>query len=209
MATRDISEAVSSGLEDDVVYPFFAIELLFDGNPLRLWTGLGTLVYDSVEWTGTGSLLSVSAIEETTELSVRGATITLSGVPSEVLSLALQEPYQGRVSNIYFGMFAKGNLLQENGSYILLEGGGQIFLEPQETDLTQVFSGYLDEMNIEEKPDTSTIELKVENKLIDLERIRVRRYTSSYLKSKYPNDRGLDFVEDLQDRRVPWGRSAG
>src|SRR6056297_4313019 len=125
MATRDISSAVINNLEDDAVYPFFAIELLFDSGPLRLWTGLGTLVYQGVEWVGTGNLLSVSSIEETTELAVRGATITLSGVPSEVISLALQSAYQGRVCNIYFGMV-------DGNTY---------------SNLTQIFSGYMDEMN--------------------------------------------------------------
>ena len=69
-------------------------------------------MYQGVEWVGTGNLLSVSSIEETTELAVRGATITLSGVPSEVISLALQSAYQGRVSNIYFGCLLKGLCLK-------------------------------------------------------------------------------------------------
>jgi len=137
---------------------------------------------------------------------VRGATLTLSGVPTEVISLALSEPYQGRVANVYFGMFSKGSLQKEDGAYILLESGGRIELELQETGLTQIFSGYMDEMNIDEGPETSTVELKVENKLIDLERARVRRFTSGYQKSVYPGDKGLDFVESLQDKEVVWGR---
>jgi len=206
MATRDISTAIQNNLEDDVVYPFFALELEFDSGPLRLWTGVGTLVFEGVSYTGTGNLLDVSSIEETTEIAVRGATITLSGMPSEVISLALQSPYQGRVCKIYFGMFSKGSLQKEDGAYILLEDGGKIQLELQETGLTQIFSGYMDEMNIDEGPDYGTIELKVENKLIDLERARTRRYTSEYQKSVYPGDLGLDFVESLQDKKVVWGR---
>jgi hypothetical protein len=206
MATRDISTAIQNNLEDDVVYPFFAIELEFDSGPLRLWTGVGELVFEGVSYTGTGNLLDVSSIEETTEIAVRGATITLSGMPSEVISLALQSPYQGRVCKIYFGMFSKGSLQKEDGAYILLEDGGKIQLELQETGLTQIFSGYMDEMNIDEGPESGTIELKVENKLIDLERARTRRYTSEYQKSVYPGDLGLDFVESLQDKKVVWGR---
>jgi hypothetical protein len=48
----------------------------------------------------------------------------------------------------------------------------------------------------------------VENKLIDLERARVARFTSGYQKSIYPNDKGLDFIEDLQDKKIPWGRKS-
>jgi len=184
MATRDITTVVENALDDDVVYPFFAIELIFDSGPLRLWTGVGEATIDGDTYVGTGNLLSISSIEETTELAVRGATITLSGVPSEVISLALQSAYQGRVCNIYFGMV-------DGNTY---------------SNLTQIFSGYMDEMNIEEAPETSAIELKVENKLIDLERSRTRRYTSAYQKSVYPGDLGLDFVESLQDKKVVWGR---
>lgn len=206
--SRTLSTAVSDVLDDDVVYPFFAVELEFDGdNVLRMWTGSGTLVYDSVEWYGAGNLLNVSEVEETTEIAAKGATLTLSAVPSEVISLALTEPYQGRVCNIYFGMFSRGSLQQESGAYILQQDGSKIMLELRETGLTEIFTGYMDQMNIEEGPDTSTIQLNVENRLVDLERARTARYTSAYQKSKYPTDLGFDFVESLQDQKLVWGRS--
>jgi len=209
--SRDLSTVTLENIEDDVVYPFFAVELLFDGdNTLRMWTGQGTLVLeDGTEWVGLGNLLDVSAIEETSEMAVKGATLTLSGVPSEVLSLALSEPYQGRVCNIYFGTFSTGKVLQESGSFILLQDGSKIVLEATKTGFNQLFSGYMDQMNISDGGETSTIELMVENRLIDLERARVARFTSGYQKSIYPNDLGLDFIEDLQDKDIVWGRSSG
>tara|TARA_R110000823_G_scaffold259478_1_gene380611 strand:+ start:87 stop:725 length:639 start_codon:yes stop_codon:yes gene_type:complete len=208
--SRELSSGVIANLEDDVVYPFFAVELQFDGDEtLRLWTGYGTLVYQGVSWFGSGSLLNISAVEETTEMAAKGATITLSSVPSDIISLALTQPYQGRVCDIYFGLFQKNSKLtqeQDGDSYILLEGGAKILLESQETSLTKVFSGYMDQMNIEEGADVSTLQLSVENKLVDLERPRAARYTSAYQKSKYPTDKGFDFVEDLQDQKLVWGR---
>ena len=206
--SRDLSAALSGTLEDNVVYPFFAVELQFDSpNTLRLWTGYGTLVYDNVSYYGTGELLGISSVEETIEMAAKGATLTLSAVPSEVISLALQEPYQGRVCKIYFGMFTTDTLLQEDGtSYILMQDGSKIRLESQETGLTEVFTGYMNQMNIEEGPETSTIQLSVENKLVDLERPRVARYTSAYQKDKFNGDLGLDFVESLQDQKLTWGR---
>lgn len=207
--SRDLSTALSGSLEDNVVYPFFAIDLEFDSpNTLRLWTGYGTLVYEGVSYFGTGELLGISSVEETVEMAAKGATLTLSGVPSEVISLALQEPYQGRVCKINFGMFATDNLLQEDAiSYILLQDGAKIALESQQTSLTEVFTGYMNQMSIEEGPDSSTIQLSVENKLVDLERPRVARYTSAYQKDKFAGDLGLDFVESLQDQKLVWGRS--
>ena len=209
--SRDLSDNTIDNISQDVVYPFFATELRFDGdNTLRLWTGQGTLVLeDGTSWVGTGNLLNISAIEETSELAVKGATLTLSGVPSEVLSLALSEPYQGRVCNIYFGTFSQGSILQESSSYILLQDGSRINLETTDKGFNEIFSGYMDQMNIEESGETSTIQLLVENKLVDLERARVARFTSGYQKSIYAGDLGLDFVEDLQDKQIPWGRKSG
>jgi len=207
--SRDLDPSTIKAISQDVVRPFFAVELKFDGDEtLRMWTGQGTLVLDNgTQWIGAGNLLDISSIEETAEMAVRGATITLSGVPSEVLSLALSEPYQGRVCNIYFGTFSSGSLLKETGNYILLQDGSRINVETGEKGFNQLFSGYMDQMNIDDSAETSAIELKVENRLIDLERARVARYTKYYQKSVYPDDDGLNFVEDLQNRKVPWGRS--
>jgi len=207
--SRDVQQTTIDAINSDVIYPFFAIELLFDGDEvMRLWTGLGTLVYNEQNWYGTGNLLTFDVVEETSEIAAKGATVTLSGVPSEVLSLALSEPYQGRQANIYFGTYVKASLLTESSNYILYEDGGKIMLEEGLTSLTEIFAGYMDQMNIEEGADSSTIQLSIENKLIDLERPRTSRFTSAYQKSLFPNDLGLDFVEDLQTKELYWGKVA-
>jgi hypothetical protein len=224
---RSLPADLIESLEDDVLYPFFAVELLFDEGTftpvpvatstpvervVRLWTGVGKLKYKQKEYFGVGTLLEISAIEETAEIAARGASITLSGIPSSVISLALSEPYQGRGCNIYFGTFASrgsgnvgGKVLKEDTDFVLLEDGSKITLDDRSTQLTQVFAGYMDTMNIEESAETCTVELTVENKLITLERARVARYTSAFQKSLYPNDKGLDFIEDMQDKSISWG----
>ena len=221
--SRTLSGGVEVNIEDDVIYPFFAVELLFDdgtfdgadGNVydriLRLWTGFGTLVYEGDSYFGTGNLLDISAVEETVEMAARGATLTLSGVPSDVLSLALSEQYQGRQARIHFGLFQRGRIEDQSSTdddqvFILLQDGGKIMLERNETSLTEIFTGYMDQMNIEEGPESSRVELRIENKLIDLERPRVGRFTSEYQKSVYPDDKGFDFVESMQDLQLNWGR---
>ena len=207
--SRSLDPTTIENINKNVVHPFNAIELKFDGdNVLRLWTGIGTLTLaDGTEWVGAGTLLSISDIEETAEMAVKGATISLSGIPSEVIALALSEPYQGRVCNIYFGTFSEdGSLLKEDSDFILLQDGSQIFVDTGEKGFNEIFSGYMDQMNIEESDATATIEVTVENRLVDLERARVARFTSGYQKSIYPNDLGLDFVESLQDQKLSWGR---
>lgn len=204
--SRNLSTGVSYSLEQDVIYPFLAVELQFDGNNVvRLWTGVGTLVFQGNSWVGGGELLKISSVEETSEMSAKGATINLSGVPSDILSLALSEPYQGRVGKIYFGLFSAGKLEKESGDYILLQDGTRIELETQETSLTEVFSGYMDTMQIDETPENSSITLNLENKLVTLERPRVARYTHEFQKTIDSTDRGLEYVESIQLKEFVWG----
>jgi len=188
--SRALTSSTLNNIGLNLVYPFFAVELKFDGSQtLRMWTGVGTLTLsDNTEWFGAGNLITISEVEETSQISAKGAEITLSSISSGVISLALTEPYQGRECNIYFGTFDNGDQTTAPNNF------------------NEIFSGYMDQMNIEESYDTATIQLKVENKLIDLERARIARFTSAYQKSKFPNDNGLNFIESMQDKKINWGK---
>jgi hypothetical protein len=180
-----------------------------DSGNLFFWTGLGDLTVGGITYVGTGQFLKISEMEETAEIAARGATITLSGIPSNLISLALTEPYQGRICKIMFGAIDANRiyLLQEDGSYVLREDGGRIDITTGEvTPVVELFTGYIDQMNIDEGPETATIAISVESRLIDLERARTLRFTDQSQKSRFPNDRGLEFVEDLQDKQFNWGR---
>ena len=207
--SRSLTDGILSVLSAAEIQPFFAVELFFDTTTLRMWTGLGDLVIEGTVYTGTGQLLQLSEISETAEIAATGANLTLSGIHSELLSLALSEPYQGRLCKIYFGAIDANRvyLTDEDGNYILAEDTSRIDISTGDPDgIVEVFSGYMDQMNIDEGPETSTIAMSVESKLIDLERSRIRRYTDQSQKARYPNDRGFEFVEDLQDKQFNWGR---
>ena len=182
--SRDITTPVSNALDDAVIGPFFAVDIDFDTAPLYVWTGYGDLTIGSKTYLGAGQLLNISSVSETTEMEAKGATLTMSGIPSSSLSLALQEPYQGRECRIYFGVTS----------------------DP--SDYVEVFAGELDQMNIEEQADSATISVTAENVLIRLERPVVRRFTNEDQKSRFPNDRGLEYVASLQDKEIFWGRTA-
>ena len=182
--SRDITTPVSNALDEAAISPFFAVDIDFDTAPLYVWTGYGDLTIGSKTYLGAGQLLNISSVSETTEMEAKGATLTMSGIPSSSLSLALQEPYQGRECRIYFGVTS----------------------DP--SDYVEVFAGELDQMNIEEQADSATISVTAENVLIRLERPVVRRFTNEDQKSRFPNDRGLEYVASLQDKEIFWGRTA-
>lgn len=271
--SRELTSQTVLSLDDDVIHPFFAVEMNFDGGTitvtagsfvvgetytissvgttdftlvgsadnntgtsfvatgvgvgdgtatrsdiLRLWSGVGTLVFEGVDWTGAGTLLGISTIEETTETAARGADINITGLPSEVLSLALSTPYQGRTCKIYFGVLTQdSSILKEDSNFVLLESGGKTSIESTpigygNASFNEIFCGYMDQMNINEDAQVGSIQVKVENKLIDLERVRVARYTSEYQRSRNiagaSDDAGFDFVASMQDQKLGWGRSS-
>lgn len=182
--SRDITTQVSDALDDEVIRPFFAVDLDLDDGPVYIWSGYGDLDIGAKTYLGVGNLLNISSVTETTEMDAKGATLTLSGIPSSFLSLALQQPYQGRECRIYFGVANSA------------------------VNYVEVFSGELDQMNIQEDVESAVISVTAENVLIRLERPVVRRFTNEDQKSRFPNDRGLEFVAGLQDKDILWGRTA-
>jgi len=182
--TRSLTTSVSTAIGQTVVTPFFAIDLALASGSLYLWSGYGDLVIGSKTYLGAGQLMNISTVEETTEIEAKGATITLSGIPSSFLSLALTEQYQGRECRIYFGITSSPS------------------------DYMEIFTGELDQMNISEEATTATIAVTAENVLIKLERPVVRRLTNQDQQSRYPGDLGLEFVASLQDKEIYWGRTA-
>lgn len=204
--------AVADNLGQPVVRPFFALDLLLD-DPLYFWTGLGELTLGGVTYTGAGNLLNVSTISETGDIRAANATVTLSGIPSSMLSLALQTKYHGRLAKIKFGLTSLDQdfLLTEGGDLLLQENGGEISVSfGDATVLSTLFVGYMDQMSIDEGPDTSAIALSLESKLVDLERPRIIRYTSEAQAIRFPNlpyaDKAFEFVNDLQTRPLLWGK---
>ncbi len=186
MSSRTISAALKTALQADRVYPLLLAEMLFDSGALRLWNGVGDLTALGQIWTGTGLMLSISPMEETAEIRATGVNIALSGIPSEVVSIALAEDYQGRSASVYVGAF-------DASSGVVV------------TDPIKGFSGLIDLMPIDDGGETATIVVAVESRLIRLEEASRRRYTAQDQKVEFPNDTGLDHVASIQDAQLVWG----
>ena len=182
---RTINPAFASALAAGEVLPAIFVEGLFDSGAVRLWSGIGQITWNSVVWTGAGQLIAVDTIQERGDVQALGTAVTLSGIPSDIVALALAEPYQGRIVRIY---------------QALLTTAGAVVADPDER-----FTGRCDVMSIADDGQTASIRMTVESRLIDLQRPRERRYTNEDQKSRYPTDRGLEFLAAIQDRAVRWG----
>lgn len=175
--SRTVPADILTALAQPEVEPFYAVEIDLDSGPLRLWTGYGDRTIDGNTYTGGGNLVAISGLEEVADLSAKNITLTLNGMPSSVISLALQEPYQRRKVRVLWGVRGV-------------------------SDFVEVFSGSLNQMVIEDGPDSGTISVTVDSKLVELERASNRRYTSLSHKTRYPTDTFFDFVAQIQDKGV-------
>ena len=209
--SRTLDANITSAITSDNIEPFFAFELAFDTTTLYLYTGVGNITIGGNTYVGVGSILSFDNVEESSDIGAKSVSITLSGVPSSNLSLALSEPYQGREITILFGI-RNANLLflaSEDGEFILTQEGGVLDISSGGLDndaTSTLFVGYIDQMDINEGPEVSTITVRIESKLLELNRSRVLRYTSAVQKSLYSGDKGFDFVDSLQGQTFNWGR---
>lgn len=179
---RNLPSAVRNTLDDEVVPVFWACDLLFDApNELYFWTGFGDLSLDGNIYTGAGDLMAISELRESSDIAAYGATLTLSGIPTGLVGLALAEPYQGRRAVVKFGTISNGVKTS-----------------------AVVFTGEMDQMGIQMGPETVTISLDVESRLVDLQRARIRRYTDADQRLRFPNDRAFEFVTRLQNESLEW-----
>jgi hypothetical protein len=201
--SRDLSQTVKDLIDRDVIYPSLAIEFLLDSGPVRLWSGYGETVYAGKTFHGAGDLLSISAIEETADLSAKGISASINGLDAALIDKALSEPYQGRECNLYMVLGNNGFLQKQDDDYLLQEASDKIALED---GLLELFSGEIDVMAIQLSGETCNINVTAESIMIRLKRPAVLRLTDEDQRSRYPDDLGFKYIESLQDRELLWGR---
>ena len=187
---RSITTAFNNAIKSQVVRPFFACELAFSTGTLYFWNGYGDLTMtaggSSNTFTGLGDLMGVSAVSESDQVEAIGASLSLTGIKSSLISSALSANYTNRNASIFLGLF------DTNKSVI--------------ADVYTLFKGKMDIMKIDEGAESATIVLNLENRLIALDRPKERRYTHEDQQLSFSGDLGFEFVPDLQDKEIIWGK---
>jgi hypothetical protein len=187
---RDITSDFNTAIKDTVVQPIFAIELEFSDGTLRFWTGYGDITMtaggSSKTFTGTGDLLTISPIGESSTLQMQGITVALTGIKSSLVSTALTAQYTNRNGTLYMGLY--------NSSGAVID------------DVYTLFKGKMDVLNINEGAETSTITLKIESRLVSFELPLNRMYTLEDQQVDYSTDLGFEFISNLQDKEIIWGK---
>lgn len=181
--SRGLGSAGLAAVQAEVVTCTRAVELLFASGAVRANGATVPLVINGNTYAGLGLLGGISQIEEVADLQSAGLRLTLAGIPRDVVALALAEPYQGRPATVW---------------EVFLDGAtGQV------VDAVIVFRGRMDQMNVR-LGEAATIEVTLEDRLTDMDRPNLRRFTDEDQQRTYPGDRGFEFVPATVEREIIW-----
>ena len=163
---------------------YASADALYASTPFDMgfdWNGDGAVE----TFRGVGALGSISAVEEGTAVAPQSLTLTLTGIDLATIAVALGDDYQGRDCRIWEAFLDEDHAII-GAPYVL-------------------FRGRMDTQDIE-LGETATITLTVRSRLADWRRPRIRRYTNEDQQSVYPGDLGLEFVPQMVEKQLVWGR---
>lgn len=181
--SRNLPPAVAAVLNSDHVNLFYMLEMEFRTGTVYL-TNLGfDVVWDGQVYTGAGAVGSVEEVRETSASEATGLKFSLSGIPSDMVSIALGEHVQGKWARLYTAFWADGRIV------------GQPILE---------WAGLIDTMPISDSADSATVTVNVESRVVSFKRPNVRRYNNADQQTKYPGDRFFEYVESMAEKPLVW-----
>ena len=181
---RGINTATVDDLADGEVR--IALNIFIDfQNPLyattsnepNIITGVGT-------FTPANNVISIGEVRDNGDLSASNLSVVLSGCDNAIVNASKNEQLQGTEVKIWLVF------LDENGD--------------TQTTL-HYFTGYIENTVYMQSAKTITISVACQNFLARLGDRKIRRYTDEDQKDVYSADKGLEFVEQIQEKTLVWG----
>jgi hypothetical protein len=181
---RAMSTYAQSVIGGNYIALGFFVQMQFASSTEYIWTGVGSITWNSQTWTGVGDLGKISTVTEDSNLTSQGITLSLAGVRSSLLTEAMSEIKQGLPCKVWI---------------VLMSAEGV------PVDSIGVYSGLMDQSDIEEGVDSSVITIAVESRLSDLQRAQNHRLTDADQRAKYPTDDAFKWTQQLLDWNGAFG----
>ncbi|MGI9500208.1 MAG: hypothetical protein ACR2P3_09230 [Geminicoccaceae bacterium] len=173
-------------LDEEYVRRVIEPDVLFDSGELNIWNGSYPVEFDGRIYKPLAGLEGGISIIQSLDLDDVGGDIQLSGVRPEILAIALSEDFQNREARVY--------LAARN-----TQGGvGVAQLE---------FSGFIDDIRIQEGPNTPSLEIILRGAFEDLDQASDIRYSAADQDEIDPHDTFFDFLQSAKEKQPPFGVS--
>lgn len=180
---RNLPSPMIQSITSNAIVPVALLDLTLKSGNTHVWSGTGNITYSGNTYSGVGSLGQVGDIKEGVEVKAEGTTVSLSGIDSTLLGDCLNDIQLGAPATLSLGIVS----------------GGQI------TAVYPMYVGTVDKPTIPVNPDKFTITLAIENRMLNLQRPTMRRYTAGDQNYYYSTDTGFNWVETLNDIALLWG----
>jgi len=198
---RNLSPAMLAQVAANQLRPALFLEIEFLTETVLLWNGFGPMVAPGPatdasssfpygqSFIGMGWMGEIRSVPQVADVVAQNITLVLTGIPSELLTDAINAVRQSSIATLWLGC---------------LDNGNNVIGDP-----VQIFQGALDVPTVTEGAETSTISITCENPLIDLNRAPSRRFTDVDQQFYYPGDMGFFQVQLLQDYNFTWPAPIG
>lgn len=182
---RTLPTGLDAALSAVEVAPIFLVELDWPTGTVYAWNGYHVLNWNGIDWQPTGHLGGIAEIKESSDGTVNGTQLSMSGISAASIEEALENDSQGRPARIYHGV------LSSTGFTI---------------DPYLVFDGLIDFPSIVRNGSTATITVNLEKELYD-DRSSVRRWNHEDQQIDFPGDLGFEYVAGIANQQFTWGKA--
>jgi hypothetical protein len=186
---RNVTSNYLLALQEGYLFPCILVEIYFATGPVRVCTAYQGQILNGNLYTGVGSMLEVSTIEDGSSIQARGVSVSLSGIDPTLLPATLTEFQVGLAATIYLGLFGGEGLSLVNDTVIAWQG---------RTDQPTI--------TVDEK--TATISINLESRLMDMNVPVPYRYTNQDQQLFAPGDKGFSFVNSIQSIPLYWNTTS-
>lgn len=201
MTQRSLAAATDSAIDLPYVIEIIFLEMLFDTDPVRVHTDIGTITADgrdasrnvvsNAQWQGVGDLGGVGTVEQGEVLSPFAVECLLS-INSEAAGSILEEintqDWRNRPANLYFG----------TRDYLT----GAIN-DPD--NLVPIFQGKIDAFETTDGQEISLASVRLESNLREFSKPSMLRFSDATQQRRYPGDLGMQYVAQMVNNTVRWG----
>ncbi len=175
---------LANDFEPRLIRPTVLFDLELDSGSINFWNGPHSVEVNGTIYVALHGISGGISIRQSLEIEDLSSNITLSGTTPEILAIALSEDFQNRVARVHLAS------LDES-------------LQVVSTEL--VFSGFIEDIRIQEGPDNPGLEILVRGTFADLEPQTEIRYSAADQKQFNEFDTFFDFLEAAQESEPRFG----
>lgn len=181
---RELESAVEAAFEGQHVRYLEFYELDFASGILRLTNAIRSIEWNGVTWVGAGLVGARTVVEESGGFSAPQVSLTLSGVTSAMLQIALGEQYRNRPARVWCAP------LDEDNVPIVDPAGPWVY----RMDAMPITFGA-----------SSSIGLTLSTREEAWDRATNERFSNAWQQARYPGDQFFDYIDQQSQGETIWG----